>query len=129
MSDRLNELQRQRALLAEHLAWLDREIAAHEGAPPAPGARASSATHAASAPAGAAIPVLSGKPSPIASVTVIPVADAPSPADADALIQRYGYDPKSSSAEVKRGCWTAFAASFVLVALLVLVAWFLFRRA
>ena len=27
MSDRLPELRRQRALVAEHLAWLDREIA------------------------------------------------------------------------------------------------------
>jgi hypothetical protein len=31
MSDRLPELRRQRALVAEHLAWLDREIAAAGG--------------------------------------------------------------------------------------------------
>jgi hypothetical protein len=35
MSDRLPELRRQRALVAEQLAWLDREIAAAGGETPA----------------------------------------------------------------------------------------------
>lgn len=35
MSDRSDELRRQRDLLREHLAWLEKEIAAHEGVAPA----------------------------------------------------------------------------------------------
>lgn len=127
VSDRLSELQRQRALLLEHLAWLEREIAAQKGGAgpektlPRPSIQAALAQNAAGSAS-------ARPPSPIASVTVIPVTPAPSPADADALIQQYGYDPKSSSADVKRGCWTAFAASFLVVGLLVLVAWWLLRR-
>lgn len=34
MSDRLNQLRRQRALVQEHLAWLDAEIRASEGSDP-----------------------------------------------------------------------------------------------
>ena len=36
MSDRSDELRRQRDLLREHLAWLEREIAAQDGMAPAP---------------------------------------------------------------------------------------------
>ncbi|HZP60009.1 MAG TPA: hypothetical protein VFB27_06750, partial [Opitutaceae bacterium] len=50
-SDHLSELRRQRALVQEHLAWLDREIAAAAGettpltlAPKPPGPPAASAS-------------------------------------------------------------------------------------
>jgi hypothetical protein len=34
VSDRLEQLRRERRLIAEHLQWLDREIAAEQGAVP-----------------------------------------------------------------------------------------------
>lgn len=123
MSERLNELQRQRALLLEHLAWLDREIAAQSGPTPTTDPAAKAVL-----PAGAHQAAQTGRagaPSPIAAVTVIPIT--PPPADADALLQQYGYDPKASSAGVKRGCWIAFAAAFLLVGL-VLATWYLLRQ-
>jgi len=126
VSDRLAELSRQRALVQEHLAWLDREIAALKGAAGASELRQSAPLAAAPQAAqagGAAVP-----PSPIASVTVIPAAPAADPADAEAMIQRYGYDPTSGTADVKRGCWIAFGAALVLLGLAVTVAWFLLRR-
>ena len=49
MPDRLAELRRQRALVQEHLAWLEREIAATEKTP--------SATRPADAPLTAAAPL------------------------------------------------------------------------
>lgn len=121
VSDRLAELLRQRALLQEHLAWLDREIAAlrdtGKSTDSGPGASPAAAVNVAAQSGGA------GPGSPIASVTVIP--SGPPAADADAIIQRYGYDPRSTTADVKRGCWIAFIGAFVCIALLILAVWFL----
>lgn len=123
MSDRLAELLRQRALLREHLAWLEKEIAAAGGGT----TRAAQSAPAAAAAQASAPTALPSPPSPIAAVTVISASPSRPPLDADALIQRYGYDPKSSSADVKRGCWIAFAAAFAVLGILVALAWMLLR--
>lgn len=123
VSDRLTELQRQRALLQEHLAWLEKEIAAQSGANVSTPAGAQAAPQR--AVQAAQVAGRSTPPSPIAAVTVIPTV--PAAADADALIQQYGYDPKATSADVKRGCWFAFAGAFLVVGL-VLTIWYLLRQ-
>jgi len=113
--ERLSELQRQRALVQAHLAWLDGEIAAASGRalPPGSGSRAD-----------AALPTAAPGPAP-APASPLPGADAT--ADAEALLRQYGSDPASATAEVRRGCWVAFAGAFLALGLFVLL-WYLLRR-
>jgi hypothetical protein len=118
-SDRLPELLRQRALVAEHLAWLEREIAASTGGrllpaehamprdpmpvPPRPGAGL------------AAIPCL---PAPHATVA----EDA-----ADEIIGQYRVAPDLLKTDVRRGCLLYFAGALGLIALGVGLLYFLFK--
>ncbi len=96
MSDRLAELQRQRALLQEHLAWLDREIAAETGSRPA-------RTFATEKPA-------------IISATV---SGSSGTVDAEGIIAKYASEPKSLKENVRKGCFLYFALAFVALALAV----------
>ena len=117
LPDRLEALRRQRALVAQHLAWLDSEIAASSPsiapttlpapitAPIFPAARASS--------------VESSAPAPVASVTLpipepTPEALAVANARADDIIAQHAasdrFDPKSA----KRGCILLASAVFLL---------------
>lgn len=90
MSDRLAELRRQRALVQQHLAWLDAEIAAAEKFP---------------APAVASAP---------ASAATAGVGEAPAipPADTEALLARYAEEERTKPGQVKLGCWIAFLILF-----------------
>ncbi len=90
----LNELRRQRALVAEHLAWLDREIAAH---PPAP------AIPTAPAPSPASTPSIS--------------TTTRSPLDAETILVRYADSPENSVRDAKRGCLIIFFAAFAVLLL------------
>lgn len=84
MPDRLAELRRQRALVQQHLAWLDAEIAAAEGEKP---------------PA-----------TPAAAPAQAPATEHP--ADAEALLARYAAEERTSPNRVKMGCWIAFLILF-----------------
>ena len=91
MSDRLTELQRQRALVQVHLAWLDREIAGEQGIRPSP------------------VAPLANSPTPLL---------APSPAtanaqDSAAILPQFGSDSKSEVQSVRKGCFIVFAISMV----------------
>jgi flagellar biosynthesis/type III secretory pathway chaperone len=90
MSDRLQELRRQKALLIEQAACLDREIAAEQArinlAPPA----------AASQP------------------------PASADAAVEALLNQYRPDPQALRQSVKRGCYLYFLAALALLGLGVL---------
>lgn len=110
MPDRLDALLRQRALLREHLAWLEREIAA-ASAPTAGG------TPGRSPP----IPTLES-----ASRTGI-AATGPAP-NADAILDRYRPSPGSLQSDVRKGCFLYFAAAFVFVGLGVAALYFLIGR-
>jgi hypothetical protein len=100
MSDRPAELRRQRALIAEHLAWLDREIArATPAASPAPD-------------------------SPAPTTPPLPSAPAPLPPppelknlEADAILDRYRTEERSLKDDVRKGCFLYCAAAVVLLAL------------
>lgn len=110
MSDRLKELQRQRALAQEQLAWLDQEIARETGAakpkPMVPVTRV--ATNA---------PMVGGVP----SSRVGPAANP------DEILQQYQGKDTSIHSEVKRGCLIYFFAAFALLALGI-AAFALFTR-
>ena len=105
MSDRLKDLQRQRALAQEQLAWLDREIARESGAVPSP------------APAPAATPMTPPAAGPAHAVT-----------DAEALLAQYRSKPESLQGEVKRGCFLYFFGALGLVALGLLAFYLLHRH-
>lgn len=137
MSDRLSELLRQRALLQEHLAWLDREIdtAARSTSTP------SSAALPRSTPADAtSFPLLPALPT--VSVTAIPpAASIPavtarlavpvSPAatvvvpGAEAILDQYRVEPRSVQQDVRKGCFLYFAAAFVVLGIGVAALYFL----
>ena len=102
MSDRLTELQRQRALIQGHLAWLDREIAAADGQPAAP---ASTVT-----------------PLPPPSFPAVPpatVAPAMAEKDADAIISRFGSDSQNLAANARKGIYVLFGLALVLFGIAV----------
>lgn len=98
MSERLRLLQRQQALLREHLAWIDTEIL-RESAPPLPAA-----------------------PRPSAE----PPADAGE--TADALIRRLADAERQDPKETRRGCLFVFAGCLLLLGGAVAFAWLRYYR-
>jgi hypothetical protein len=103
MSDRLQELLRQKALLAEQAAWLEREIAAEQ------------------ARAGV---------TPPAAATAAPASPPPASAVAttEALFEQYRPNPQSVQQEVKRGCYLYFLGALVVLGLGVLAIYLVYRH-
>lgn len=103
MSDRLQELLRQKALLTEQAAWLEREIAVEQ------------------AKAGVTPPV---------PATTTPASPAPAAAvaPAEALFEQYRPDPQSVQQEVKRGCYLYFLGALALLGLAVLAIYLVYRH-
>jgi hypothetical protein len=101
MSDRLTELQRQRALAQEQLAWFDREIARE-----------------------------SAKVNPIISVKPVapPIPPPPVATEADELLKRYQPTGSNIHGEVKRGCFIYFFSALVLLALGIAAFYLIWRR-
>lgn len=102
MSDRLKDLQRQRALAQEQLAWLDREIARETGGK------------------------VTTLPGVAVAAEVKPAAQptAPSPDD---IIAEYQKEARPVHSEVRRGCFLYFFSALGLMALFVLAFYFLRR--
>jgi hypothetical protein len=100
VSDRLAELQRQRALAQEQLAWFDREIAKETGQAPAP-----------------PVPV----PAVVAPVPVVapitPVTDAATAQVADEIIARYEKSPQNAAKDAKKGCYLWFIFGLGMLAI------------
>lgn len=119
MSDRLQELRRQRALVQEHLAWLDREIAAAAPAiamPESPWpAKTPAAPPAPLAPS--VVPVAVGAP----AAEILPAEVA---ATADAILDEYRVQPDNLKTDVKKGCFLYFFAALGLVVLAVFAFYF-----
>jgi hypothetical protein len=110
VSDRLKELQRQRALVQEQLAWLDREIAAAQGGVAAQG----------EAPPTKAIPLP-------ARNTSSGFGDAHAAEQAaEEIIAQYKQEGQTLQSRVKRGCFLYFFAALGLLGL-GLVALYLFK--
>jgi hypothetical protein len=107
MPDRLAELRRQRALIADHLAWLDREIAAS-----APSSTFPKPTPQPFAPK----PPLPLDPAAIlAAVNSSPAPTAvPPDTEAHALLLPE-HQPAEVKQDVRRGCFLYFALAAVAV--------------
>jgi len=103
VSDRLAELQRQRALAQEQLSWLDREIARESGLTPV-------------APAPAVVAV-----TPAAAPATLPGVEMSSAAAraADEIIAQYQTSSDSTTKDVKRGCYAYFFVALGTVLLVV----------
>jgi hypothetical protein len=110
VSDRLDEYRRQRALLREHLEWLDRQIAAIEGA---------------SAPASPRPPEPDPEPGPPPPM----LSSRPSDLDAEAILSQYRQPAGTLQNDARRGCLLFFALGLGLTALAVVVLYLLVRRA
>lgn len=123
--DRLAELRRQRALVAQHLAWIDAELTA------AGAGRAPAATER-PAEVGAELAGLEGLPNPAApAAPEAPAsAEAADPvlalanARADEIIEKYRATEALDPNEAKRGCIVLFAAFFVLGAAALLAIYY-----
>jgi hypothetical protein len=106
MSERLDELRRQRALAQEQLAWLDREIARESG----PGSKP--------APAATA-------PAPAATPTAMSTEAARA---ADEILARYRDESPNTERDVKRGCYLYFVLALVLLFLSALGAYLVYTH-
>jgi hypothetical protein len=130
MADRLQELLQQRALIKEHLEWLDAEIAASSGRPPPttslPLAPTRSAIPARNESSPTQIPLPPAKP-----VLAVPVSPTPVPAipdDADALIAQLAAQEKQEAVPSKSGCWLVFSALIFVILAGLIAAWYFFYR-
>jgi hypothetical protein len=101
--DRLSELQRQRTLVQQQLAWIDAEIAK----------ASAQEAEATGTPPGTPVAVSSAS----ASSIVLPAPLVTDPQEAEAIIARYHRKADTSVDELKRGCIMQF-----IVAMLVLGA-------
>jgi hypothetical protein len=127
MADRLQELLQQRALIKEHLEWLDAEIAAYSGRtgdlrPPAATRAAAPVAAPAPVPTFSSARTAAPEPArvPIAAVAA-PLASH-TPDEAEALIAKLAAEENTQPVPTKQGCWISFLA-VLLVA--VVGAWIL----
>ena len=126
MPDRLAELRRQRALIAEHLAWLDREIAA-----------AGPASTSSPEPPTASVPEAASAPSPAGlAPAAIPAAATTAKPGAPATVGHAAEDdiatkhlptkrqPADIQQDVRRGCLLYFSiAALLVIGLCALLVW------
>jgi hypothetical protein len=158
MSDRLSELHRQRALLQQHLAWLDREIAlaSQQGATqrpqisdPAPLPPTSPSIAAAAKPditvatevdrnvattinVVAPTPTVASGATPPASPGTTTALFTPTTATnplPDEVLDQYRVAPEAVQEDVRKGCFLYFGLAFILLFAVVAILWFAFRRA
>jgi hypothetical protein len=101
VSDRLNELRRQRDLARQQLAWLESEIAAAEGAARAPA------------------PAQGQHAQPAAPVEA---------RSAEAILEDFRQAPASIAKQTKLGCVLYFAGAMLLL-ILAVAAVYLYARA
>ena len=126
---KLEDLIRQRELMARHLAWLDQEIAA-EGGPSALNAKP-----ALLRPASAQVtPSPASEPEKIAAAVhrhpVTPPGHPPEIPDAisEEFLEQYQNESKSSPSEARKGCLILFLSVLaVLIVGVVLVYLFKYR--
>lgn len=128
MADRLQELLQQRALIKEHLAWLEGEISAAAGRPmeigePLPPTRAVPEKRAPLAAAPLPVPMArAGIPLPAAPVS------RPVPDETDALIAQLATEEEKRSVPDKKGCWIFFCLLIAAAGLLFLGSVYYFYR-
>jgi hypothetical protein len=107
MADRLQELLQQRALIKEHLAWIEGEISAASGRPIESGPLTS--------------PAVSPLPTPLPSSRTFEVkspliSGSTGPRlrdDAERLIAKLAAEEEKAPAPTKKGCWIFFWTTLV----------------
>ena len=115
MSDRLEELLRQRAAIQAHLAWLDREIAetaerlSPSNPPPATASKVATPV----------LPELKPEAEPSA---------AESNAQAERIMADYKQDVGRQQSDVKRGCFLYLASAFAVLVIFLLLFYFFYTR-
>jgi len=106
MPDPIDELRQQRALVAAHLAWLDKQIAAAAGE----------------------VPPQAAPPPPASPPNAGTTIEADANVEAEAIIAQYRDEAASSPVEIKRGCLLAFAILMTLtIGGVFAVYWFRYR--
>jgi hypothetical protein len=103
VSDRSDELRRQREIVRQHLAWLDRELAAQEGIPAA-------------------------EPAPYVPPRPISVTASDADRDAESILSEFRQPAPSIEAQTKRGCILYFSIAVVLMVGAALVILYLYSR-
>ncbi len=99
MTDRLQKLLRQRALIQEHLTWLDQEIDTANGIPP--------------------LPVSAATPPP-------PTANTAN--EAEKILGQYNRDTHVVKTDARRGCLITFFIGFGLFILASAIGYYLYGR-
>jgi hypothetical protein len=115
MPDRLQELLQQRALIKEHLAWLESEIAAASGNPSA----------AVPAEAERAERPLTPRVLPLPARLPVTAAIRRDDDDAQILLEKLAAEDQEKKPPGKAGCWLVFAG---VLTVLSLGAWALLRQ-
>lgn len=130
MSDRLQQLRRQRAVVAEHLAWLDGEIAQAQQTPALNPAEAPAPDDLTTVPFSmrAVLPPPAKASGPAAASAPTSIKDSASAAAADEILRDYQVEPEAMKSDVKKGCLLYFFGALGLVALGVTVLYFVFQR-
>ena len=106
MTDRLQKLLRQKALIQEHLAWLDREIAEHQEVPP--------------------LPASIGLPTPV--IAGAPPSTTTSSDEAEKILGQFQKNTGDLQTDTRRGCLLFFSIAMGLFALSVIVAYYFYTR-
>lgn len=134
MSDRHQELLHQRALVQEHLLWLNREIAlaSDSHSRPAPARRPLSPAPAPTAPvflAGQADTKARHAATP--APASLPIASTENPAvgaAADAILSEYRVAPDTLKTDIRKGCLLYFVGALALVAVGLTGLYFLISK-
>jgi len=121
MSDRLNELLRQRAIIQEHLTWLDRQIIAEsDGISPL-------------APTPTALSELENgqgqfMPAPPVFTPASMVEATRTEKEAEAILADYKKDSQRQQSDIKRGCFLYFLGALAFVSLVTFLFYFFYSR-
>ena len=144
MPDRSSELLRQRALVAEHLAWLDREIADLKALRELPTGTASlphpeleaarvvdsASAHATrspeprtAAPDSAAARARSTDVIRALAPNVAPGTEVES-SETEVILEQYRVTPAAVKQDVRKGCFLYFVGAFVVLGVIVAILYF-----
>ena len=124
-NDRLDALRRQRALVAQHLAWLDAEIAAANGAPAPVFPPLDGPAPASLPPAPPALPVRADNTDqtpPAAEPDKLALANA----RATEILEQYAATDRFNPETTRRGC-LLFAVAVFLFGVAAVLAVYFFR--
>jgi hypothetical protein len=106
MPDRLQELQRQRALIQEQLAWLDREITAAQGIPP--------------------LPINAVHPPQVVAPTTRPTATTSD--EAEKILGEFKKETFEVKTDAQRGCLIFFLITMGLLTLGAAIGYYFYGR-